>query len=278
MPFEEVENRFAAIAQEYYSVRFMWSPVTDIVFTKLQVPIPGPLVRAKARSSTRSLDIVLVKIVAFANERQPRRWRRVRQLLSRWTTWQFKLGRSSLLKDHNKGGLFTWYDGELESRLHAAFVKHPFVNLEYAIPLNRCDQAVNELRLLFKEYPVQAMSFMGLRPVGADDAGYLAPPKGRDVVYFDIPYVADLESTGVYAAIERKCLELGGRCSWSRLIYASPHEFLRNYPEHSKFVEAKRELDPSNVFSNEFSDRICFNGENEHGRASTSQIEGSGSG
>ena len=44
----------------------------------------------------------------------------------------------------------------------------------------------------------------------------------------------------------------------SRLIDAPPAQFLKNYPEHHRFVEAKRELDPGNVFSNQLSDAICF--------------------
>jgi FAD/FMN-containing dehydrogenase len=113
---------------------------------------------------------------------------------------------------------------------------------------------MNALRTLIRSYPPHTMN---MRPVGADDAGYLAASKGQAVVYFDIPYVADLERTGMYAAIERECLEMGGRCSWSRLLYSPVSELLRNYPEHHRFVQAKRELDPCNVFSNEFSDRIC---------------------
>lgn len=35
-----------------------------------------------------------------------------------------------------------------------------------------------------------------------------------------------------------------------------PEEFLRNYPEHHRFVEAKQELDPCGVFANAFSNRI----------------------
>jgi hypothetical protein len=127
-----------------------------VVFTKLQVPIRGPLVRAKSRSSVNSMDFVIVKMAAFASERNPRRWRALRNFVAVLLRWQFVQSRALLLKAHNKSSLMTWYDGELESRLHAASVRNPFVN-----------------------------------------------------------------------------------------------------PEHHRFVQAKHELDPCNLFSNEFSDRIC---------------------
>jgi FAD/FMN-containing dehydrogenase len=257
-PFEQLANRFEALARQYYSVRFMWHPLADLVFTKIQVPIRGPLVRARTRTIATSLDLAVIKMVAFANERNPKRWLRLRRLLSRGLRWLVVTFRQELLQSPDKGGLLTWYDAELESRLHAAFVRHPFVNLEYAIPLVRCDETMNALRALFRRFPAQTMNAVGLRPVGSDDAGYLVATKDQAAVYVDLPYVADLERTGLYAAVERLCIARGGRCAWSRLIYSPPDQFLKNYPDHHRFVAAKRELDPWNVFSNAFSDRICF--------------------
>jgi len=257
-PYEQLENRFEALARQHYSIRFMWHPVGDMVFTKIQSPIPGPLVRPGARTILTPSDLVLIKVVAFANERNPKRWRRLRRQLSLVLRWLVPALLPLVLQSHDKKGLLTWYDAELESRLHAAFVRHPFVNLEYAVPLTRCNDAMRELRTLFARYPAQVMNAVGIRPVGADTAGYLAAPKDQAVAYLDLPYVAELERLGLYAEVERVCLALGGRCSWSRLICSEPREFLKNYPEHHRFVQAKRELDPWNVFSNAFSDRICF--------------------
>jgi FAD/FMN-containing dehydrogenase len=179
---------------------------------------------------------------------------------------QTRRHREKLLK-HSRGTLLRWTDAELDSRMHAAVGASRFVNLEYAVPLDRCDEAVNRLRALFARFradsltgdraPIIDFPPVGLRPVGPDDAGYLAAPKGQAVAYFDIPYIADVEATGLYTAMERTFIALGGRCSWSRLAFAPPEEFLQNYPEHHRFVDAKRELDPDSVFSNEFSDRIC---------------------
>ena len=89
------------------------------------------------------------------------------------------------------------------------------------------------------------------------DAGYLVPSKGRPAVFVDVPYVPDLEEAGLYAEVERTLIAQRGRCSWSRRICSPPEEFLKNYPECPRFNAAKQELDPANIFSNPFSDRIC---------------------
>jgi L-gulono-1,4-lactone dehydrogenase len=257
LPFDALRHRFAEMARQYYSLRLMWFPLADIVFTKIQVPIHGPVVLARSRSTVTPIDAFTIKLVAFANERNPRRWRRLRRMVGGLVANQFHQSREKLLATHRKEMLCTWYDAEIDSRLHAAFTTNPFVNLEYAVPLDRIDEVIEELRTLLPNYPLQAMSAVALRPVGADDLGYLAPPKGQAVMYVDVPYVADLERTNLYLEIERVLLRFGGRCSWSRLIYAQPRDFLQNYPEHPRFVDAKHQLDPANVFSNAFSDAIC---------------------
>jgi FAD/FMN-containing dehydrogenase len=165
--------------------------------------------------------------------------------------------RQAALRTHSKGALLTWYDAELESRLHAAFARRPFVNLEYAVALDRFDAAVARLATVYARHASHPMAFVSFRPVGADDAGYLVASKGQAVVYVDITWVEELERAGLYAEVERVLIELGGRCSWARHIYSEPAAFLRNYPEHHRFVAAKRELDPLNLFANAFSDRIC---------------------
>ena len=131
------------------------------------------------------------------------------------------------------------------------------MNLKCAIPFDRCDDAIVALRELVRQYPPKSLDTIVMRPVGADDAGYLAGPKGQAVVYFDLPYVADLARRDMYIAIENKCIELGGRCSWARLIQAPPSEFLKNYPEYDRFVEeAKRELNQPISFRTNLSDRM----------------------
>jgi FAD/FMN-containing dehydrogenase len=165
LPFDALRHRFAEMARQYYSLRLMWFPLADIVFTKIQVPIHGPMVRALSRSTVTRLDAFTIKLVAFADERNPRRWRRLRRMVGRLVAKQFQQNREKLLATHSKEMLCTWYDAEIDSRLHTAFATHPFVNLEYAVPLDRIDEVIEELRTLLPNYPLQAMNAVGLRPL-----------------------------------------------------------------------------------------------------------------
>jgi L-gulonolactone oxidase len=261
VPFEEIRNQLKAQLTSHYSVRFMIFPLTGLVSSKIQVPVRGPLVRATHNTLLNSTDIVALKLVSFAQERNATTWLWLRRVLSHLVN-KGAIKTASGYKSINRGHLLSWNDGELESRMHASFTTAPFVNFEYAVPLDRIDEAVPAIVETMRRYPVHAMSMISLRPVGADSLGYMAPPLGQAVVYVDIPYVENLERTGVYAEVEKVCLRFGGRCSWSRLLFSDVRDILKNFTMHDRFLEAKRELDPCNVFSNKFSDRFCLVGKN----------------
>jgi hypothetical protein len=86
--------------------------------------------------------------------------------------------------------------------LDVVFARRPFVNLEYAVPLERFEEMVGQLRAVFARHPESRLTSLNFRPVGADDAGYLAASKDGPVVYVDIGYVVELEAFGLYTDAE----------------------------------------------------------------------------
>lgn len=135
------------------------------------------------------------------------------------------------------------------------------------MPLDRVDQVVDDLLELSekykREYGHNRQLPFSLRPVKADSLGYLSPTKHRDTCFVDIPYeVLDPDSVilGFYKEAEEVLLRYEGRVSWSRLFWSKPADIIPSYPEFTSFVEVKKQLDPLNLFSNEFSDRFLFPG------------------
>jgi len=89
--------------------------------------------------------------------------------------------------------------------------------------------------------------------VCADKEGYLSSSKGYGMVTtIDIPYQRmDQAEIDTFKAFEEKLIDLGCRLSFSRKFNADPQKVLKAYPEYPKFVEAIKELDPYNMFSNQ---------------------------
>ena len=61
---------------------------------------------------------------------------------------------------------------------------------------------------------------------------------------------------GYYRDVEKLMFRVDARTTWSRLCFAPREEYITAYPELYKFIKIKNELDPENLFSNEFSDAI----------------------
>lgn len=97
--------------------------------------------------------------------------------------------------------------------------------------------------------------------VAADSLGFMSPTKGRETAYVDITYdISDKNDIRFkfFQDVEKILLGLDGRVSWSRLFLKDKSQVIQAYPEYYKFLDVKNELDPQNMFSNEFSDAVLF--------------------
>jgi FAD/FMN-containing dehydrogenase len=255
-PFAQIDGRIEEIARRHHSAFINVCTSNGLCRSRIQVPVPCDLVEVdRACLLTRS-DLRIVKILLWAASPTATTWLRLRRGLNRLLYRASLGGVAARLADRPRAGVMSWRDAELLSRVFAIAATTPWINLEYAVPARRADEAARGLLALHRAWPVLTGFIM--RPVGADRAGYLSPTKDRPTVFFDVGYHQELMRTGLYAEIEKLLLACEGRCSWSRLFEAPPGEIVKQYPEYPEFVRAKRQMDPCNVFSNAFSDSILF--------------------
>jgi len=130
------------------------------------------------------------------------------------------------------------------------------VNLEYAMSFDVVDVAFAEVVDYFNTHANNPLIIV-LRACGPDKYGYLSCCQGRKTLFVEVSY--DIRTPKEFHLnLEKILLKHGGRVSWSRLIFSERSEFLSNYPEFPKFLQVKKELDPENVFSNQWNNRILF--------------------
>jgi FAD/FMN-containing dehydrogenase len=204
-------------------------------------------------------DLRMIKVMLWAATPTARTWLWLRRAINRFfhgASLNRRLSSAKSQQRRRRSGVMSWRDAELLSRLFAATATAPWINLEYAVPVQRADEAARRLLALLQPYPV-VTNFV-VRPVGADRHGFLSPTKDRPTVFFDIGYHRQLLDTGIYAEVEKMLLECEGRCSWSRLFKAPAAEVMKQYPQYGDFLRAKREMDPCNAFSNAFSDSLLL--------------------
>jgi L-gulonolactone oxidase len=255
--FERIDGRIADLAKKHYSVFFHVGSNGDCR-SRIQVPAPRDLIEPDRECLLTKGDLRALKVLLWAASPTATSWLWLRKALNRavYGASTGVLGALLAKQRRRREGVMSWRNAELLSRIFAVAATAPWINLEYAVPAHRADEAARKLLALKKAYPVLTDFIM--RPVGADTAGFLSPTKDRPTVFFDIGYHQGLIHTGVYTEIEKVLLASEGRCSWSRLFKAPTEEIIKQYPQYPDFVRAKREMDPCNVFSNAFSDSILF--------------------
>ncbi len=212
-PFEHIDGHIEEIARKHYSAFINVSTSNGSCRSRIQVPVPRDLVRTNATCLLTKNDLRILKVLLWAASPTATTWLWLRKRLDR-ALYNLSLGSTGAsLSKRRREGVMSWRDAELLSRVFAVTATAPWINLEYAVPAQRADEAARRLLALKKSYPV--LSGFIMRPVGADSAGFLSPTKDRPTVFFDIGYHQALIHTGVYAEIEKLLLDCEGRCSWS---------------------------------------------------------------
>jgi len=172
-----------------------------------------------------------------------------------------KVAEKLMAKSFNHVTCITWDQYEL---IHHT---KPFVNMEYAVPENKIQEAIDFVTKTFKDNQKYSRKLVWfIRPVGADDRGFLSATRrdeGTPSYYIDIPYQnenASEHERRIFEEIERGLLKLGGRCSFSRLFWNRTPTVLENFWDKNgvQWKKAKLELDPEHVFTNDLVNSIFF--------------------
>jgi FAD/FMN-containing dehydrogenase len=136
--------------------------------------------------------------------------------------------------------------------------QHRFINMEYGLPESTIVETLEEVISIIRKDPERSpVTGIVVRVVGKDSRGYLSPTNTSSpfIYYIDIPYreKSDKERE-FFGELEELFLRKGGRVSMARWFVKPNKELFRNVENFDKFLEAKRELDPNDIFGNELTD------------------------
>lgn len=91
----------------------------------------------------------------------------------------------------------------------------------------------------------------------------MSPAYGCDIAWIGIimykPYGHEVQYQSYFDHFQRLMMELGGRSHWAKLYsWWEPHEefFTKAYPKYQQFSELRKRVDPDNIFSNSFLQRV----------------------
>eukprot|EP00762_Andalucia_godoyi_P001774 ANDGO_07156.mRNA.1 L-gulono-1 len=132
---------------------------------------------------------------------------------------------------------------------------------EWAIPFERCAEAMKTLRRMIVERGFKAHFPIEVRFVKGDDIP-LSMCSGRDTCLIGIiayrPFMKDVEYRPFFDAFEDMMLSFDGRPHWAKLYRARGEQFRRMYgaANWDGFKTARQQLDPHGIFLNSHLRRV----------------------
>lgn len=130
-----------------------------------------------------------------------------------------------------------------------------FREMEYALPAENVLPAFQAIRALIAaqgwkiEFPVE------VRFAAADDR-WLSTAYDRASGYIAVHRYWRADPTAYFEAVERICLEHGGRPHWGKLHTLNAQQLQERYPRFDDFAAVRDRLDPDRRFTNRYLDRV----------------------
>jgi len=233
---ETLDERVAA--SDHFE--FYWFPHTDIALTKRQTRLPESTPRRPLPGVGRWIDETLLsnglyRVVCAAGQIVP-----------------------AITPTFSRLAVKLTGDREYTDRSHAVFTQSRtvrFREMEYALPVENVVPAFREIQDLIRrrgwriEFPVE------VRFAASDDL-WLSTAHGRASAYIAVHRYWRADPTEYFEAVERICLEHGGRPHWGKLHTLTADRLRERYPRFDDFTAVRDRLDPERRFANRYLDRV----------------------
>jgi FAD/FMN-containing dehydrogenase len=134
-------------------------------------------------------------------------------------------------------------------RVFPAVREHRFVEMEYAVPLERGMDAFLAIRDLMRTSHPEVRWAVEYRTHAAED-GFLSVTQGAETVTISVHDAAETAHFEFFREAERVFRSFGGRPHWGKLNLLDPDELRAAFPGINQFEEIRRRLDPDGLFLN----------------------------
>ena len=136
-------------------------------------------------------------------------------------------------------------------RVYPAVREHRFVEMEYALPINRGLEAMAAIRDLMLTRHPEVRWAVEFRTHAGEDA-FLSVTQGKDSVTISIHDAADAPHWEFFREAEQVFRQFDGRPHWGKLSFLEPDELRSLFPLLDSFASIRRRLDPNGIFLNDY--------------------------
>jgi L-gulonolactone oxidase len=148
--------------------------------------------------------------------------------------------------------------GRNQDHSHRIFVNRRhvrFTEMEYAVPREHGPTAVRHVIDWVRRNRFPVFFPIEVRVTAADDA-YLSTAHERPTAYIAVHQYRGMEWRPYFEAVESIMNDYGGRPHWGKRHFQTAATLAPRYPRWEAFQEARDQLDPKRVFTNEYAARV----------------------
>lgn len=240
VPLDEVLSTLDERVSAVDHFEFYWFPHTDVALTKRQTRLPESTPRKPLPTVVRWIDETLLsngvyRAVCAAGQVLPA------------ITPPFSRLAVKLTGDRE----YT----DLSHRVLTQSRNVRFREMEYALPAKNVLPAFEAIRALIAERGWKIEFPVEVRFAAADDR-WFSTAYERESGYIAVHRYWRADTTAYFEAVERICLEHGGRPHWGKLHTLDAAQLRERYPRFDDFAAVRDRLDPSRRFTNRYLDRV----------------------
>ena len=239
-PLEEVLTSLDERVTASDHFEFYWFPHTEVALTKRQTRLPESAVRHPLPRVGRWIDETLLsngvyRVACATGQVIP-----------------------AIIPPFSRLAVKLTGDREYTDRSHTVLTQSRtvrFREMEYALPAENVVPAFREVQALIArrgwkiEFPIEVR-------FAASDEVWMSTGHGRPSGYIAMHRYWRADPTEYFEAVERICLEYGGRPHWGKLHTLTAEQLRERYPRFDDFVALRDRLDPERRFTNRYLDRV----------------------
>lgn len=130
-----------------------------------------------------------------------------------------------------------------------------FIETEYAIPLMRFEEAMEEIHATFSQQNIGVHFPIECRTTSAED-GFLSPTLNRESAFIAFHMYKGMNEQFYFNWVHELMQKYDGRAHWGKVNTYERADIFALYPGASKFNEIRGEWDPHGVFLTDYFKRV----------------------
>ena len=125
--------------------------------------------------------------------------------------------------------------------------KVKFLEMEYAIPVERFEEALEEIHYVLKSQPFRVHFPIEIR-VASGEAGFLSPTQGKNSAFFAFHMYKGMDHESYFKWAHQTMEKYGARPHLGKMNKLTKEDLYTKYPHFESFTKIRDEFDPANVF------------------------------